>query len=177
MLWRDGETDSPDNQRYVENRLACLKCRLSKNENLHKKYIEVMEPYFEDRYAEKIRPSSSNPKFKCYLPHQSVVNPKKPKKLRIVFDCGNEYQGKSLNNFLMHGPDLRPSLVSVLTQFRQRKVATVADVRSMFYQVHINSQDKDALKFLWWPKSDLKKETIDCHMLVRHHRQVQQPLL
>ena len=37
LLWRDGETDLPDNRRYVENRLACLKRRSSKDEKLHKK--------------------------------------------------------------------------------------------------------------------------------------------
>ena len=166
LLWRDGETDLPDNRRYVENRLACLKRRLPKDEKLHKKYVEVMESYFSDGYAEKIWPSSSNPKFKCYLPHQPVVNPKKPEKLRIVFDCGAEYQGKSLNNFLMHGPDLTPSLVSVLTQFRQGKVAIVADVKSMFHKVKVNPQDTNALRFLWWPEGDLKKEPVDCRMLV-----------
>ena len=166
LLWRDGETDLPDNRRYVENRLACLKRRLSKDEKLHKKYVEVMESYFSDGYAEKIWPSSSSPKFKWYLPHQPVVNPKKPEKLRIVFDCGAEYQGKSLNNFLMHGPDLTPSLVSILTQFRQGKVAIAADVKSMFHKVKVNPQDTNALRFLWWPEGDLKKEPIDCRMLV-----------
>ena len=121
LLWREGETDFPNNRRYVENRLACLKRQLSKDEQLHKKYVEVMESYFSDGNAEKIWPSSPNPKFKWYLPHQPVVNPKKPQKLRIVFDCGAEYQGKSLNNFLMHGPDLNPSLVSVLTPIQTRK--------------------------------------------------------
>ena len=157
LLWRDGETDLPDNRRYVENRLACLKRRLSKDEKLHKKYVEVMESYFADGCAEKIWPSSSNPKFKWYLPHQPVVNPKKHEKLRIVFDCGAEYQGKSLNKFLMHGPDFNPSLVSVLTQCRQGKVAIVADVKSMFHQVKANPQDTYELRFLWWPEGDLKK--------------------
>ena len=121
---------------------------MSKDENLHEKDVEVMELYFADGYTEKIWPSSSNPKFKWYLPHQPVVNPKKPEKLKIVFDCGAEYQGKLLNNFLMHGPDLNPSSVSVLTQFSQGKVAIVADVKSMFHQVKVNPQDMDAQIFM-----------------------------
>ena len=66
----------------------------------------------------------------------------------------------------MHGLDLNPSLVSVLTQFTQGKVAIVVDVKSMFHQVKVNPQDTDALRFLWWPEDDLKKEPIDCRMLV-----------
>ena len=52
----------------------------------------------------------------------------------------------------MHGPDLNPSLISVLTHFRQGQVAIIADVRSMFHQVKVNSQETDTLRFLWWPE-------------------------
>ena len=62
LLLQDGETDLPDNRRYVENRLACLKRQLSKDEKFYKKYVEVIESYFSDGYAEKIWPSSSNSK-------------------------------------------------------------------------------------------------------------------
>ena len=156
-------------------------CGLATNSSQEDRISLAKMKNFADGYAEKIRPSSSNPKFKWYLPHQPAVNPKNPETLRIVFDCGAEYQGMSLNNFLMHRPDLNQSLVSVLTQFRQEKVAIVADVRSMFHQVKVKPQDTDALRFLWWPKGDLKKIqwTAACWRiyLVRPRRQVQQPLL
>ena len=56
LLRRDGETELPYNRRYAENRLAYLKRRLSQDEKLHKKYVEVMELYFADGYAEIIWP-------------------------------------------------------------------------------------------------------------------------
>ena len=40
----------------------------------------------------------------------------------------------------MHGQDLNLCLGSALTQFRQRKFAIFADVRSMFHQVKVNPQ-------------------------------------
>lgn len=41
------------------------------------------------------------------------INPKK-QKIRFAFDCGASYQGTSLNEYLLQGPDLISSLVSVL---------------------------------------------------------------
>ena len=57
-----------------------------------------------------------------YLPHHGVVHPQKDK-LRVVYDCSAKYQGTSLNQELLKGPDLANNLVGVLTRFREGKVA------------------------------------------------------
>ena len=36
-----------------------------------------------------------------YIPHHGVYHPKKPTKIRIVFDCSAEYKGESLNKHLL----------------------------------------------------------------------------
>ena len=46
-----------------------------------------------------------------YVPHHGVYHPKKPEKLRVVFDCSADFQGHSLNHHLLQGPDLTNSLV------------------------------------------------------------------
>jgi len=38
-----------------------------------------------------------------YFPHHAVINPCKPDKTRIVFDCAAEFKGTSLNQVLMQG--------------------------------------------------------------------------
>ena len=86
-----------------------------------------MTSYFESGYAEEINSE------KWYLPHQPVVNPQKPDKLMIIFNCRAECKELSLNKALMHGPDLTNSLVGVLTRFRQEPVAVIADVKSRFH--------------------------------------------
>ena len=58
-----------------------------------------------------------------YLPHHSVVHPQKPEKARMVFDWAAKFEGTSLNDQLMRGPDLTNSLVCVLTRFREETTA------------------------------------------------------
>lgn len=43
-----------------------------------------------------------------YIPHHGVYHPKKPRKVRVVFDCASEpeCEGESLNKHLLQGPDL-----------------------------------------------------------------------
>ena len=94
-----------------------------------------------------------------YIPHQPVVNPKKPEKVRTVYDCAAASSNeKSLNDFLMKGPDLMNSLVGVLLRFRREKIAIVADIETMFYQIRINLLDRGALRFLWWSQENLNNE-------------------
>lgn len=56
-----------------------------------------------------------------------------------------------MNDKFLQGPDLTNSLVGLLTRFRQEAVALVADVEAMFRQVNVVSEDRKALRFLWWP--------------------------
>lgn len=90
-------------------------------------------------YAEKV----SNESLKTengkawYVLHHSIYHPKKPEKIRVVFDCSAKFGGTSLNEQLLEGPDLTNSLVGVLTQFRQEPVVFMGDIEAMFYQVRV----------------------------------------
>ena len=72
--------------------------------------------------------------------HHLVVNPHKPEKIRIVFNCAAKFNGTFLNK-LMKGPDLANSLFGVLTRFKKNKVALVADVKAMLHQINVNPRD------------------------------------
>lgn len=68
-----------------------------------------------------------------YIPHHGVYHPQK-KKLRVVFDYAASFQGVSLNNQLLQGPDMTNPLIGVVIRFRQKSVAMLADVEAMYYQ-------------------------------------------
>ena len=101
-----------------------------------------------------------------YLPHHAVFHPHKPDKLREVFDCAARFRGTSLNDQLLHGPDLTSNLFGVLERFRQNSVALVSDIEAMFHQVKVDPKDSDALRFLWWPDDDLTQQPVEYRMEV-----------
>ena len=61
------------------------------------------------------------------LPSSSSYPPKKPGKTCIVYDCSATYQGVSLNDTVVQGPDLSNKLNGVLPKFRQDNVPFMAD--------------------------------------------------
>lgn len=76
-------------------------------------------------------------------------------KNRLVFNCSFEYEGLNLNDSLLPGPVLSPSLLGVLLRFREHCVAISGDIRGMFHQVLLLPEDRPLLRFLW---RDLRRE-------------------
>ena len=85
----------------------------------------------------------------CYLPHHGIYHQSKGK-LIVIFDCGAKFNGVSLNEKLLQGPDLTNSLVGVLIRFRMHPIAIMADIEAMFYQVQVPPEQRSFLRFLWW---------------------------
>ena len=159
MLWKSDTPWLPNNRQTAEVRLQFLKRKLKRDENIHRKYRELMESLIQKRYArnmteeEALRRSQRT----WYLPHHGVFHPQKQGKIRVVFDVASLHDGVSLNNQLLHGPDLTNNLLGILLSFRQYPIALVADIEGMFNQVKVPPEDSDALRFLWWEDSDLEK--------------------
>ena len=82
-----------------------------------------------------------------HLPHHGVLHPRK-KKLRVVLDCSSKFQGKSINDQLLQGPNITNSLIGTLIRFRQDEIGIMEDIDIMFYQVHVRAKDRNFLHFL-----------------------------
>ena len=119
-------------------------------------------------YARKVPPVQAGPvEGKAwYIPHHGVYHPHKPGKIRVVFDCSANFKGLSLNSMLHKGPDLTNSLVGVLTRFREDRVAVMADIEAMFYQVRVPDRDSSFLRFLCWKDGNMAQEVQEYQMLV-----------
>ena len=155
----------PNNRKMVERRAQYLKKRFEKDPKYFHLYKEFMEEILSKGYA-KISTDTPTDGRVWYLPHHGVYHPTKPNKIRVVFDCSVEYAGRSINKELMAGPDLTNQIVGTLIRFRQERIAFVADIEKMFFQVLVSNDHRNLLRFLWWQDWDLRKEPVDHEMCV-----------
>ncbi|KAJ8377835.1 hypothetical protein AAFF_G00251540 [Aldrovandia affinis] len=152
----------PNNRSVAEQRVLNLRKRFSRDVKFHTEYVAFMEDILKKGYAVKLNSAECEPTEgrTWYLPHHGVRHPVK-QKLRVVFDCGASFQGTSLNQQLLQGPDLTSSLVGVLMRFRQETVAVMADVEAMFHQIRVSHEDTDFFRFLWWPDGNYEQELLE----------------
>ena len=106
----------PDKKEVAPRRLRKLKGRLKTDSKYRKDYLAFMSDVIDRGYAEKVPAEEATLKNGqvWYIPHHGVYHPKKPQKIRVVFDCSVEFAGASLNRHLLQGPDLTNNLVGVL---------------------------------------------------------------
>lgn len=164
---KNKDVKMPNNRAMAEQRVLNMKKKLQRNQTFKEDYVSFMNDVIKKGYAVKVPDEElkrSDGKV-WFIPHHGVYHPKKHK-MRVVFDCGASYQGTTLNEQLLQGPDMTSSLVGVLTRFRQERVAIMADVESMFHQVKVPPEDADLLRFLWWPDGDTSKEMQEYRMEV-----------
>lgn len=148
LLWRDENFILPDSKNMAMMRLQCFERRLDRDAVLRTAYSEKIFDYVETGYFVRLSKDFQHPK-QWFLPHFPVVNPNKPNKLRIVFDATAKSHGKSINGFLMTGPDLLKALPGVLFRFRQRRIGFIGDMRELYHRVGIRDDDQWSQLILW----------------------------
>lgn len=154
-------TDSPilpNSRKMAEKRLHHLKKRLKSDNTYLTDYVQFMNGIIEREEAEEVPQKEIEVEKSWYIPHHGVYHPRKPSKIRVVFDCSAQSSGTSLNSVLLQGPDLLNSLVGVLCRFREKPVALVGDIEKMFHQFRVDPKDRDYLRFLWWKNGNIEVE-------------------
>nr|XP_055064967.1 uncharacterized protein LOC129447318 [Misgurnus anguillicaudatus] len=127
--------------------LRSLERRLEKNPQRASEYCEAIHKLVETGAVRKVDPQEAPlTEESWYIPHHLVSHNEKS---RLVFNCSYQFQGRSLNDALLPGPTLGPSLLGVLLRFREHAVAVSGDIRSMFHQVRLLPEDCSLLRFLW----------------------------
>ena len=165
---KDPNTELPNNREMALHRLKPLKRRFASDAKYRKDYVTFMNTVIQSGYAELVPQVKVQEEKKAvwYIPHHGVYHPKKPDKIRVVFDCSAQFQGQSLNKHLLQGPDLTNNLTGVLCRFRQEVVAVMCDIEAMFYQVKVPEECRDLLRFLWWEDGDTSREPKEYRMTV-----------
>lgn len=121
---KDKDLRMPDNKCLAEQRLVSLKRKLQRNPEFHEDYKKFMNDLLDKGYATKVPENQlrRHDERIWFIPHHGIQHPKK-RKLRVVFDYTASFQGVSLNNQLLQGPDLTNTLIGVVTRFRKETSA------------------------------------------------------
>ncbi|XP_054652021.1 uncharacterized protein LOC129192244 [Dunckerocampus dactyliophorus] len=155
----------PDNRKQAQDRLLSLRRTLEKRPQMKAHFLEFMENLFRREHAEAAPPLRDGQE-RWYLPLFGVYHPKKPDRIRVVFDSSAPCEGVSLNDVLLKGPDLNNSLLGVLIRFRKEQVAITADIEHMFHCFIVREDHRDFLRFLWFRNNDLNSDIVDYRMRV-----------
>ena len=168
LPFREQNPVMPCNKSQAIKRVLWQKKKMVKDEQYHNDYKTFINKLLENKYAEQISDEQLKPQpgKLWYLPHHGVYNHNKPGKLRVVFDCSAKFAGQSLNDQLLQGPDLTNNLFGVLTRFRHDEIAFAADIESVFYRIRVSPDQRDFLRFMWWPNGDLESEMKEYRMNV-----------
>ena len=100
FLWKEDDVYLPDSYDVALHRLKAIESKMSRYQNFSNAYQNIVEGYIEKSYVRKVPEDELGRQHgrKWYLPHFGVVNPNKPKKIRLVFDAAAQIEGVSLNN-------------------------------------------------------------------------------
>ena len=144
-------------------RLKSLKNGLAKS-GLFGDYDMAVCNMFQKNFAERVPTDQINNENlrTWYLPHHHVR--KNNGNMRLVFDCSSRYKGYCLNDATYQGPNLTNKLSSVLLRFRLHRYAVTADIESMFNQVMVPAEDRDALRFLWYTDDHVTQYRMTTHL-------------
>ncbi|XP_058456798.1 uncharacterized protein LOC131434166 [Malaya genurostris] len=161
LLWRYDQFEFPESYQMALRRLEGLERRMSRDtalrENVNKQIQEYQRKGYAHR-ASKEELENADMRRVWYLPLGVVTNPKKPAKVRLIWDAAAKVHGVSLNSVLLKGPDLMIPLLEVLFRFRERSVAVSGDISEMFHQIRIRTEDRHSQRFLWREEPDTEPE-------------------
>ncbi|XP_062541472.1 uncharacterized protein LOC134209507 [Armigeres subalbatus] len=152
LLWKEDKIHFPDSFNMAMKRMRSLEGRMNRNPGVREALQKQLNDYLVKGYAHRIteRELRETPRYQeWYLPLNYVVNPKKPGKVRLVWDAAARVQGVSLNDKLLKGPDMVAALSAVINSFRERRIAFGGDIREMFHQVLVRPEDRQAQRFLF----------------------------
>jgi hypothetical protein len=140
LLWKYENFTMPSSLVTAQHRLRWMERRLDKDPEMAVQYYSKLEEYEMKGYIRKLTSDEAAVMTSrtWYLPHFAVTRAAKPGKIRLVFDAAAKSSNKSLNDFLVKGPDLLQPFPEVIWKFRE-----------MFHQVLIRPEDQNSQRFIW----------------------------
>lgn len=119
-----------------------LELKFTKDDLLAKQYAGFMLEYLQLKHMKLVK-NEDNTQGSYYLPHYAVIKEaSRTTKTHVVFDTSATTTSNiSLNDILLKGPTVQPTLFSTLLRFRLHKIALTADIEKMYRQILVDPQD------------------------------------
>ncbi|XP_062716387.1 uncharacterized protein LOC134291935 [Aedes albopictus] len=162
LLWKVDDVRFPNSYGMAYKRMCSLERRLNQDSTLYERFRQQVRDYELKQYAHKATHDelSTTDADQCwYLPLGIVMNPKKPDKLRMIWDAAAKVDGISLNSALLKGPDYLTSLPAVIGKFRLYQFALTGVIKEMFHRIFIRPQDRQFQRFLFRENPQLEPVT------------------
>ncbi|XP_037029336.1 uncharacterized protein LOC119069388 [Bradysia coprophila] len=169
LLWKYDRIELPDSYPMALKRLQCLESKMSKNPQLADNLRNQFRQFVDKGYIRKLTPEELETKSDSptwYLPTFPAFNPKKPEKVRIVWDGAAKVMKISLNSVLLTGPDQLIPLPDILRRFRERLIAMIGDIKEMYHQIKVIKADQNAQRFLWRDGDSSRKPDVYVMLVV-----------
>ena len=146
-----GESHGMAHSRFLSNESSI------RRRNIYSKYQSVVQEYVDLGHAELVPPDEPEPDVSFYMPMHCVMKESSSTtKLRVVFDgSAASSTGISLNSALQVGPQLQPTLGTIIMRFRTYPIALSADISKMYRAIELSPKDRDLHRFLWRPTPDV----------------------
>ena len=154
IMWKSDQVKLPDNRNVALRRLFAQERRFVHHPEYAQKYHDVIQDYVSlghARYLSKEEADTRSDRT-WYLPHHGVISATSTTtKVRVVFDGAAEFQGTSLNDNMIRGPNLLNNLHGVALRARKHRFAVCSDIEKMYHQVLVPEHEQDAYRFIYRP--------------------------
>ncbi|KZS19693.1 Uncharacterized protein APZ42_013856 [Daphnia magna] len=103
LPWISDDIALPDKYSSALRRLFSIENKFAHNSYFSERCKDVIDDYVAKGFPLSLKESELKGTFwrNWYLSHHVVVNPRKPEKVRVVFDASAKYQGVALNEVLL----------------------------------------------------------------------------
>ncbi|XP_055714210.1 uncharacterized protein LOC129808456 [Phlebotomus papatasi] len=150
LPFTDDVENLASNRSTAAKQLYILEQKLNASPNMRAKYEEIFGEYLSLGIIERV-PTEELSQKSYYLPYHGVYKESsQTTKLRVVFNGSSKSNNNfSLNDTLLTGPTVQPSLIEIFWRFRLHPYAMTCDITKMYLQFLIAPEHKNYQRFLF----------------------------
>ena len=139
LPWKIDPSQLSNNREQAISRGISLEKRVSKSPVIKKLFDDQIAEMISNKILVKVDPSY----VKRYLPLLAVVDlQRESSKVRVCLDSKSTHRGLCLNDAFYKGKHESSDIYEIITRFRSGNYAMIGDIRKMFWQIKINSEDQ-----------------------------------